>query len=226
MWLVRWEPRMMAVALGVLALACGGDSGGGTGPCTPGVATQIVKSSGDAQTWYLNNPLPAPLSVIARDANACPVPGVVVAWTIQTGDGGVSAAQSTTNASGIASTVDSVGAVSPQVVRATAAGLATQDFTATATAPPPSGAVDVRDNNFNPQDVVVQSGGPVTWTRTGLASHNVTFGSGPTTPAKIADADLATGTADARSRTLTLPGTYRYTCTNHQGMNGSVTVVH
>ena len=77
------------------------------GPCTPGVATQLVKS-GDGQTWYVNNPLPALLSVTARDANACPVPGVVVDWTIQTGGGGVSAAQSTTNSSGVASTVDSV----------------------------------------------------------------------------------------------------------------------
>src|SRR5439155_15059296 len=147
MWLARWEPRL-TLAVGVLALACGGDGGGGTGPCTPGTATQLVKS-GDAQNWYFNNPLPTPLRVTARDANACPVPGVVVDWTIQTGGGGLSVAQSTTNASGIASTVDSIGAASPQVVRAAATGLATQDFTATATAPQTSGAVDVRDNNFN-----------------------------------------------------------------------------
>ena len=55
--------------MGLCVLACGGDGGGGMGPCTPGVATQLVKS-GDGQTWYVNNPLPAPLSVTARDAGS------------------------------------------------------------------------------------------------------------------------------------------------------------
>src|SRR6266550_3695986 len=98
MKLARWDPRLM-LGLGVLALACGGDGGGGTGPCTPGVATQLVKS-GDAQIWYVNNPLPAPLSVTARDANNCPVPGVVVNWAVGSGGGGVNPAQSTTSAAG------------------------------------------------------------------------------------------------------------------------------
>ncbi len=225
MKLARWDPRLM-LGLGVLALACGGDGGGGTGPCTPGVATQLVKS-GDAQIWYVNNPLPAPLSVTARDANNCPVPGVVVNWAVGSGGGGVNPAQSTTSAAGVATTTDSVGATSPQTVTATFTGLpAPVTFTATASAPPTAGAVDVQDNKFNPTNVVVQTGGAVTWTRTGSNSHNVTFGSGPATPAKIADADLATGTADARTRTLTAVGTYNYTCTNHIGMNGTVKVVH
>src|SRR5437870_6531585 len=198
MRLARWSPRLI-LAFGVLALACGSGGGGGTGPCTPGLATQLIKSGGDGQAWYVNNPLPVPLSVTARDANACPVPGVVVNWTVQSGGGGLSVAQSTTNSSGVASTVDSIGSASPQVVRAAATGLSTQDFTATATAPPTSGAVDVRDNNFNPTNVVVQSGGAVTWTRSGVIQHNVTFGSGPTTAAKIFEADLATGTADSRT---------------------------
>ena len=225
MKLARWDPRLM-LGLGVLALACGGDGGGGTGPCTPGVATQLVKS-GDAQIWYVNNPLPAPLSVTARDANNCPVPGVVVNWAVGSGGGGVNPAQSTTSAAGVATTTDSVGVTSPQTVTATFTGLpAPVTFTATASAPPTAGAVDVRDNNFNPQSVVVQTGGMVTWTRTGSNSHNVTFGSGPATPANIADAALSTGTADARTRTLTAVGTYNYTCTNHIGMNGTVKVVH
>src|SRR2546430_12819556 len=76
MWLARWEPRL-TLAVGVLALACGGDGGGGTGPCTPGTATQLVKTSGDPARWYLNNPLPTPLSVTARDASNCPVPGEI-----------------------------------------------------------------------------------------------------------------------------------------------------
>ncbi len=225
MTFLRWN-RLPALGAGLLLLACGGDGGGGTGPCSPGPATQLAKNGGDAQSWYVNNPLPTPLTVIVRDANNCPVPGIVVNWAVGSGGGGVNPAQSTTNSSGVTSTVDSVGVASPQVVRATAAALPTQDFTATAGTPPPSGAVDVRDNNFNPTNVVVQSGGDVTWTRTGVNQHNVTFTSGPATPAKIFEADLATGNATSRTRTLTAVGTYTYTCTNHAGMNGTVSVVH
>jgi len=192
------------------------------GPCTPGVATQLVKS-GDGQTWYVNNPLPAPLSVTARDANACPVPGVVVDWTIQTGGGGVSAAQSTTNSSGVASTVDSVGAASPQVVRATAAGLPAQDFTATATAPPTSAAVDIVNTAFSPASVVVQTSGAVTWTwRDSGIPHNVTYTAAPGT----LPASSTTQGAGTFSTTFTQVGTYRYVCTIHGQMNnGVVTVV-
>src|SRR5256884_4477778 len=51
-----------------------------SGPCTPGAATQLVKTGGDAQSWYFDNPLPSALNVTARDANNCAVPGVVVNW--------------------------------------------------------------------------------------------------------------------------------------------------
>ncbi len=213
---------LYGLGVGLLALACGGDGGGGTGPCTPGVATQLVKS-GDGQIWYVNNPLPAPLSVTARDANNCPVPGVVVNWAVGSGGGGVNPAQSTTSAAGVATTTDSVGATSPQTVTATFTGLpAPVTFTATASAPPTAGAVDVRDNNFNPQSVVVQTGGAVTWTWAGQNIHNLTFAGGPA-PQPANQGNQVTGTAQ---RTLTTVGTYSYTCTNHAGMNGTVKVVH
>src|SRR5712691_224785 len=151
MTFLRWN-RLPALGAGLLLLACGGGGGGGgTGPCTPGPATQLAKNGGDAQSWYVNNPLPTPLSVIVRDVNNCPVPGVVVNWAIQTGGGGVSPAQSTTNSSGVTSTVDSVGVASPQVVRAGSGAWPSQDFTATAAAPPTSDAVDAKDNFFSPQ---------------------------------------------------------------------------
>src|SRR5881397_2934950 len=108
---------------GLLVLACGGDGGGGTGPCTPGAATQLVKTGGDAQSWFFNNPLPASLGVTARDASGCPVPGIVVNWAVASGDGGVSPAQSTTNANGVAATADSLGSASSQSVTATFSGL-------------------------------------------------------------------------------------------------------
>src|SRR5256714_4184776 len=92
--------RWLALGTAVLGFACGGKDGGGTGPCTPGAATQLVKNGGDAQAWYFDNPLPAALSVKALDANNCAVPGVAVNWADASGDGVVSPTQRTTTASG------------------------------------------------------------------------------------------------------------------------------
>jgi len=208
---------------GLLVLACGGDGGGGTGPCTPGAATQLVKTGGDAQSWYFNNPLPAALSVTARDANNCAVPGVVVNWAVASGGGAVNPTQSTTGTTGVAATADSIGSTSPQTVTATFTGLAAPvTFTATASAPPTSAAVSVNDNVFSPGSAVIQSGGTVTWTWAGQNIHNLTFGGGPT-PQPANQGNQVTGTAQ---RTLTTVGSYSYSCTNHFNMNGTVRVVH
>src|SRR2546429_86505 len=121
---VRWE-RLPALGVVGLLLACGGGGGGGgTGPCTPGLATQLVKTSGDPPGWYFDNPLPSALNVTARDANNCAVPGVVVNWAVASGGGSVSPTQSTTGTSGVAATADSLGSTSPQTVTATFSGLA------------------------------------------------------------------------------------------------------
>jgi len=208
---------------GLLVLACGGDGGGGTGPCTPGAATQLVKTGGDAQSWYFNNPLPAALSVTARDANNCAVPGVVVNWAVASGGGAVNPTQSATGTTGVAATADSIGSTSPQTVTATFTGLAAPvTFTATASAPPTSAAVSVNDNVFSPGSAVIQSGGTVTWTWAGQNIHNLTFTGGPT-PQPANQGNQVTGTAQ---RTLTTVGSYSYTCTNHFNMNGTVRVVH
>src|SRR5947208_3857836 len=220
MWLGRWEPRL-TLAVGVLALACGGDGGGGTGPCTPGTATQLVKTSGDPARWYLNNPLPTPLSVTARDASNCPVPGVVVNWAVASGGGGVNPGQSTTGATGVATTTDSIGSTSPQTVTATPAivTLPTVTFTATGGAPSTSGAVTVADNVFTPANVVVQVGSTVTWTWVGANPHSVTFGAGtPTSATQTSGPPF--------DQTFATSGTFNYFCKVHQNMNGSVRVVH
>ncbi len=87
--------------------------------------------------------------------------------------------------------------------------------------------MDVIDNSFNMQSIVVQTGSAVTWTRTGANHHNVTFVSGPSILSKIFETDLETGTAASRTRTFAVVGTYNYSCTNHPpNMNGTVTVVH
>jgi hypothetical protein len=96
--------RLPTFAAALVALACGGDGGGGVAPCTPGPATRLAKSGGDGQPWYFNNALPTLLSVTARDASGCVVPGVVVDWAVVSGGGSVSPPQFTTNASGVATT--------------------------------------------------------------------------------------------------------------------------
>src|SRR5437879_8961270 len=159
--------RLTALAAAWLVAGCGGGgSGSGTGPCTPGAATQLVKNGGDAQPWYFNNRLPAALSVKALDANNCAVPGVVINWVVASGGGGVTPAQSTTGTNGVASATDSIGSSTPQSVTATPAitTLPTLTFSATAAAPPTSGAVTLQNIAFNPSSVVVQSGSTVTWT--------------------------------------------------------------
>src|SRR5213083_149995 len=195
------------------ALSCGGD--GGTTP--PGPPVDLLKA-GDNQSWYFNNPLPTALSVTAVDVDGRPVPGVAITWAVATGDGTVTPTQSTTNASGVATTTDSIGGSTIQTVSAAFTGLAGPvSFTAHATTPPTSAAVSVEDNHFNPQNSVVQTGGSVTWNWTGVAVHNLTFTFGPTPlPANRADG----GNGTTAQRTITAVGTYNYTCTNHAGMNG------
>src|SRR5256885_17183145 len=129
---VRWD-RLPALGVVGLLLACGGGGGGGgTGPCTPGPATQLVKTSGDPPSWYFDNPLPSALNVTVRDANNCAVPGVVVNWAVASGGGPVSPTQSTTGTSGVAATAARNGATSPPSVPAKLSGLATpRTFTGT-----------------------------------------------------------------------------------------------
>jgi plastocyanin len=222
---MRLERQVRRLALGMIlfGFACGGGGGGGTGPCTPGAATQLVKTSGDPAPWYFNNPLPAALSVTARDANNCVVPGVVVNWAAASGGGSVRPAQTTTNANGVATATDSVGSSTPQSVTATPAitSLPTVTFSVTASAPPPTGAVTVGNNFFSPDKVPVQVGGAVTWTWNPGGTHTITFTGGPSP--LPAEAQQASGT---HAVTFTKVGTYSYHCTIHAGMDGTVTVVH
>ena len=204
------------------ALACAGN-GGGTTP--PGPPVDLLKTpAGDNQSWYFNNPLPTALSVTAVDVDGRAVPGVVITWAVTTGDGAVTPTQSTTKNTGVASTTDSVGSATLQTVSATFTGSSGPvSFTTHATTPPTAATVSVEDNHFTPQNSVVQTGGSVTWNWTGVAVHNLTFTFGPTPlPANRADG----GNGTTAQRTITAVGTYNYTCTNHAGMNGTVTVVH
>jgi Tol biopolymer transport system component len=70
---------------------------------------RVTKESGDAQTGFVGRPLPADLRVIVRDQYDDPVAGLPVLWTVATGSGSVSTAESPTDASGQASVQWTVG---------------------------------------------------------------------------------------------------------------------
>ena len=202
-----------------------GCNGGGTQP--PGPPTDVMPSGGDRQSWYFNNPLPTPLSVTVLDVSGRPVPGVVVTWSVTSGDssGAVNPAQSPTDANGIASTSDSVGSSTIQRVSATVSGLPSPaQFSEFATTPPTSAEVTLMNFAFNPQNSVVQTGGTVTWTwNDGTANHTLNFNSTDPTPRPPDTPQQASGSV---AFTFTTVGTYNFFCSIHQGMMGKVTVVH
>lgn len=79
-------------------------------------------------------------------------------------------------------------------------------------------AITVSNNAFNPTPDTAAAG-VVTFTWSGASNgHNVTWTSGPTTPAN--SATMMTGTF---SPTL-VQGTYTYHCTIHSGMTGTIVV--
>jgi plastocyanin len=205
----------------LLAAACGGDSGT-TPPPTAG-ATQLVKSSGDQQDWYFDNPLPDAYRVIALDVDGEPVAGVAVTWTVTSGGGTVDPPQTETDAAGVASTTHTLGPTTAnQLVTASVPGLPVVEFTAMASSPPSSGDVTVGNDFFSPRDMIVQVGGTITWTWSqGAALHNVTHTSGPS-PLPESSPTQDTGT---HGNTFTTAARYEYVCTLHAGMEGTVTAV-
>ena len=78
-------------------------------------------------------------------------------------------------------------------------------------------AVRVSDNAFFPAEVVVPAGTTVTWTNSGNL-HNVVGADG------LWDSGLLVRPATYQRR-FDQPGRYRYACTLHSGMNGTVLVL-
>jgi plastocyanin len=85
--------------------------------------------------------------------------------------------------------------------------------------------IEVSDNVFEPRAVRIDPGSTVTWTNTGLNSHNVM-------PAEEGRFEpVPTGSLDPRasaSRTFSAPGVYRYYCSIHgtatRGQRGVIVV--
>jgi plastocyanin len=73
-------------------------------------------------------------------------------------------------------------------------------------------------SSFSPSQVFLVTGGTVTWNNTSGAQHNITFA------AANAPADIGNHTNGSNERDFPETGIFNYTCTNHAGMNGRVTV--
>ena len=105
-------------------------------------------------------------------------------------------------------------------------GAATATSAAAAAAPAAAAAatnaartISISNFTFAPTAMTVRAGQELTWTNEDDAPHTV-VGSDPGSPLKSPALD----TGDRYSVTLTRPGTYRYFCSLHPHMTGSVNV--
>ena len=170
-------------------------------------------------------------SVRSTDAYGNLVNGVIVDWAAVAGGGSVSKAVDTTK-SGLSTITHMLGgSVGQDTVTATAnPALAGSPvvFGSTITTAPASASDTVGSGGdvFSPTNVVIASGGTITWVwNSGGITHNVTF----------QETALSTGSGNKTSgtffKTLTgiAPGTYHFRCTIHStdfstGMVGTITV--
>ncbi len=115
------------------------------------VGSTLVKVSGDNQSGTTGSSLPNPLVVQVVNAQNSPQSGVTVNFAIANGGGSVSPASAVTNASGQASTTLTLGSVPSGadgvVVSATAAGIGSVTFSATAI---PANPNPIYLENLNP----------------------------------------------------------------------------
>src|SRR5688572_12385932 len=106
------------------ALACGESSGPNP------TAASVTGVAGDGQTASLGSVVATPLSFVALGSTGQPVQGVAVNWTVSpTGGATFSPQSSTTNASGSASTIVTVGSVAGDLtIRANVAGVSPVEY--------------------------------------------------------------------------------------------------
>lgn len=87
------------------------------------------------------------------------------------------------------------------------------------TEPKNSATVTASGTSFSPASLTITPGGSVLWRFESGGPHNVTWSGTAPSGGNIGN----TSTGDV-SRTFGTAGTYSYQCTNHPGMNGTVTV--
>src|SRR5262252_5575968 len=121
----------------VVAGACGSDKNSTT---TPLVATTITASSVvNGQTGVVAMALAQPIAVQVLDQNGAPLNNAVVTWTVESGGGSVATPTTSTDASGNATVVWTLGTVAGlDSLKASIPSGAAAFITATATAGSPS----------------------------------------------------------------------------------------
>jgi hypothetical protein len=132
-----------AVALGriattALVVAAGCSDSNSTSPTS--VATSITaNSTTNGQTGAVGTPLALPLSVLVDDQSGAPLSNASVTWTVVSGGGSVASSTSTTDASGTATILWTLGpTVGVDSVKGTIGNGTSVTFTATATVGPVS----------------------------------------------------------------------------------------
>src|SRR5687768_4467733 len=135
--LSRRGASVRLLSLGLL-LACGGDPSGPDDD-DPGPAAALTAVSGGTQTGVVGSTLPQPVVVKVADAQGRGVPGIAVNFRIDSGNGTLAPGVDSTDASGQAQTIWTLGTnstVEQRVVASVATVGTTLSFTATAQAGP------------------------------------------------------------------------------------------
>ncbi|MEO5799866.1 MAG: Ig-like domain-containing protein, partial [Gemmatimonadales bacterium] len=117
--------RFPGLTMAALVVACGGDTTTAP-PSEVGPPASVSVAAGDNQIAAPGAAVATAPSVMVRDAAGHPVPGVAVAFSVDSGGGSLSSPSATTNASGIASagTWTLGAAEGPQVLGVVAGSLA------------------------------------------------------------------------------------------------------
>jgi len=125
-------------AQGLSATVAGVAPLGFTATATAGAPASLTIVAGNAQTGTVGTAVPVAPAVKVADAFGNPVANVAVAFAVVSGGGTVTGATGTTNAQGIATAGGwTLGTLAgANILKATAAGLAELNFTATGTAGP------------------------------------------------------------------------------------------
>ncbi len=115
----------------------------------PGRAVSMVANSSISQSAAAGATVAQPPSVVVRDLAGNPVSGVAVTFTVTAGGGAIAGSPATTNASGIATVTSwTLGSTTgSNTVVASATGLPSVTFTASAVAGAPASVVVVSGNN-------------------------------------------------------------------------------
>lgn len=125
---MRVFSRFGPLALGLVALACGGDS---SGPAS--APNALVRVAGDSQAALTGTALPTALRVRVNGANSQPYVGATVTWTVLTGTATLGSPSVPSDSQGYASTTVTLGATPGALaVQASVSGVTPLTFGATA----------------------------------------------------------------------------------------------